>query len=154
VKTSGATLKGRYTSYARFCIEMDIFGALSESISLDFTDEEWIQNIDYKHIPFRCRTCHENGHLIRECPLNKKKETTNPKTQQDEEGFITLNPRDRENKKKNKTSAGNNQNNQNKMEGREQTNKGTTDENDLEKVQEVRDQEAKEPTHWPNNTIA
>jgi hypothetical protein len=29
VKTSEATLKGRYTSYARICIEMDVSGALS-----------------------------------------------------------------------------------------------------------------------------
>jgi hypothetical protein len=109
VKTSEATLKGRYTSYARICIEMDVSGALPEAISLEFRDEEWIQNIDYEQIPFRCRRCHEHGHLIRECPLNKKQEATNPKTQQDEEGFITPNPRNRANKKKNKTSAGNTQ---------------------------------------------
>jgi hypothetical protein len=133
---------------------MDVSGALPEAISLEFRDEEWIQNIDYEQIPFRCRRFHEHGHLIREFPLNKKQETTNPKTQQDEEGFITPNPRNRANKKKNKTSAGNNQETQNKMEGRDQTNKGTTDENDLAKVQEVRDQATKEPTHRPNNTIA
>jgi hypothetical protein len=74
-KTSEATLKGIYTSYARICIEMDVLGALSEAIILEFRDNEWIQSIDYKKIPFRCRRCHEHGHLIRECPLNKKKET-------------------------------------------------------------------------------
>ena len=103
---------------------MDVFGALPEAIILEFRDEEWIQNIDYEQIPFRCRRFHEHGHLIRECSFNKKQEATNPKTQQDEEGFITSNPRNRENKKKNKTSAGNNQENWNKMEGRDQTNKG------------------------------
>jgi hypothetical protein len=81
VKTSEATLKGRYTSYARICIEMDVSGALPEAISLEFRDEEWIQNIDYEQIPFRCRRCHEHGHLIRECPLNKKQEAKNPKPQ-------------------------------------------------------------------------
>jgi hypothetical protein len=40
-------------------------------------DEEWIQNIDYEQIPFRCRRFHEHGHLIRECPLNKKQEAEN-----------------------------------------------------------------------------
>ena len=78
---------------------MDVYGALPEAISLEFKDEEWIQNIDYEQIPFRCRRCHEHGHLIKECPLNKNKEVTNPKTQQDEEGFITPNPRNRANKK-------------------------------------------------------
>jgi hypothetical protein len=35
VKTSGATLKGRYTSYARICIEMDVLRALPQDISLE-----------------------------------------------------------------------------------------------------------------------
>lgn len=51
VKTSEATLKGRYTSYARICIEMDVSRALPEAISLVFRDEEWIQNIDYETNP-------------------------------------------------------------------------------------------------------
>ena len=79
VKTLEATLKGRYTSYVRICIDMDVLGVLPEAISLEFKDEEWIQSINYKQIPFRCRRCHEHGHLIRECPLNKKQETKNPK---------------------------------------------------------------------------
>ena len=52
VKTSEATLKGRYTSYARICIEMDVSGALLEATRLEFRDEEWIQSIDYEKIPF------------------------------------------------------------------------------------------------------
>jgi hypothetical protein len=109
VKTSEATIKGRYTSYVRICIEMDVSGALSKAISMEFKDEEWIQNIDYEQITFRCRRCHEHGNLIRECPLNKRQEAVNPKTQQDEEGFITPNPRNRVNKKQNKTSERNTQ---------------------------------------------
>jgi hypothetical protein len=52
VKTSEATPKGRYTSYARICIEMDVSGVLPEAISLVFRDEEWIQRIDYEKILF------------------------------------------------------------------------------------------------------
>jgi hypothetical protein len=48
VKTSEATLKGRYTSYSRICIEMDVLGALPEAINLEFRDEEWIHSIDYE----------------------------------------------------------------------------------------------------------
>ena len=99
---------------------MDISGALPKAISLEFRDEEWIQKIDYEQIPFRCRQCHQHGNLIREFSLNKRKEAVNPKTQQEKEGFITPNPRNRENKKKSKTSAGNNQE-KNKMEGTKQT---------------------------------
>jgi hypothetical protein len=39
VKTSKETLKGRYTSYARIYIEMDVLGDLPEAISLEFRDE-------------------------------------------------------------------------------------------------------------------
>jgi hypothetical protein len=47
-KASDATLKGKYTSFARICIEMDVSGALPEAICLEFRDLEWIQNIDYE----------------------------------------------------------------------------------------------------------
>jgi hypothetical protein len=88
VKTLEETLKGRYTSYARICIEMDVSGALTEAISLEFEHEEWIQSIDYEKIPFRCKISHEHGHLIRECWLNKKQEMENTKAHQDEDGFV------------------------------------------------------------------
>jgi hypothetical protein len=65
VKTSKETLKGRYTSYARICIEIDVSEALLEAISLEFRDEEWIQSVDYEKISFRCRRCHEHGHLFK-----------------------------------------------------------------------------------------
>jgi hypothetical protein len=81
VKTSEVTLKGRYTSYARICIDMDVSGELPEAISLEFRDEEWIQSIDYEQIPFRCRIFHEHGNLFRECPLNKRQEVENTKIQ-------------------------------------------------------------------------
>jgi hypothetical protein len=64
VKTSEATLKGRYTSYAMIYIEMNVLGALLEAIILEFRDEEWIQSINYEKIPFICRRCHEHGNLI------------------------------------------------------------------------------------------
>jgi hypothetical protein len=81
VKTSEATLKGRYTSYARICIEMDVSRALPEAISLEFRDGEWIQSIDYEQIPLRCKICHEHGHLFIEFLLNKKQEAENTKIQ-------------------------------------------------------------------------
>jgi hypothetical protein len=120
VKTSEATLKGRYTSYARICIEMDVSGALLEAINLEFREEEWIQNIDYEQIPFRCRRCHEHGHLIRECLIIKKEEVENTKQQQDEDGFIKPNPRNRDNKKHSKAPTGSNLEARNKAEGWDQ----------------------------------
>ena len=70
VKVTNQTKKMRYVSYDRICVYVDISKDLSESIKLSWKDEEWIQAIDYEHIPFCCRKCHEHGHLFQECPLN------------------------------------------------------------------------------------
>jgi len=50
---------------------MDVLGALHEGLWLEFRDEDYYQVIDYEQIPFCCRKCHEHGHLVGECPLNK-----------------------------------------------------------------------------------
>lgn len=62
----------RYTSYALICVYMDLKQALPDTVSLFHDDIEWIQLIDYKHVPFICRKCHDLGHLYRDCPLNRK----------------------------------------------------------------------------------
>ena len=61
--------KIRYLSYAQICVYLDISKYLPESIKLSWQDEEWIQAIDYKNIPFHCK-CHEHEHLFREFSLN------------------------------------------------------------------------------------
>ena len=66
LKISEATIKGKYTSFAQICVEMDLSGALLEEIILDVYDEDWVQIVDYEHIPFRCRKCHEHDHLFRD----------------------------------------------------------------------------------------
>ena len=81
---------------------MDASGALLEAIILEFRDEEWIQSIDYEQISFRCRRCHEHGHLLREFPLNKKQELENTKPQQDEDSFVKPNHKSRGNKRQGK----------------------------------------------------
>ena len=60
VKALEATRRGKYTSFARICVEMDLYGALSDEFILEVYDEEWVQTVDYEHIPFRCRKCHEH----------------------------------------------------------------------------------------------
>jgi hypothetical protein len=124
VKTSEATLKGIYTSYARIWIEMDVSEALPEAISLEFRDEEWIQSIDYEKILFRCRRCHEHEHILREFPLNKKKEPENTKQQQDEDGFVRPNHKGRGNKRQGKPPTGSNLKSKSREEGRGNPNKG------------------------------
>jgi len=76
VKVAESTKRGKYTSYARICVYMNIAEPLPEYIEVEYHDEIWKQPIDYEHIPFRCRRCHEYGHLYRQCPQNREGEVT------------------------------------------------------------------------------
>jgi hypothetical protein len=78
----------KYTSYACICIYMDISKALPGSIMLEYQDEDWNQKIDYEHIPFRCRKCHEHDHLFRDFPLNDSATKFNKSKQKD--GFANV----------------------------------------------------------------
>eukprot|EP00253_Pinus_taeda_P008870 PITA_08870 len=71
VKVFEATKRGKYTSFARICVEMDLSGALLDEIILEVFDEEWVRTVDYEHIPFKCRRCHEHGHLFIDYPPSK-----------------------------------------------------------------------------------
>lgn len=107
-------MQRRYTSCTRICVEMDVSGALHDGLWLEFRDEDYFQAIDYEQIPFRCRKCHEHGHLIRECPLNKPVE--DPKIEQaakTQEVFKKPKTRQRANRKRTQkatTALGNIQN--------------------------------------------
>jgi hypothetical protein len=104
VKIADQTKTNKYTSYVRICIYMHIAKSLSDSICLSHEDTEWIQTLNYEHVPFRCHKCHKHGHLFRDFPQNKK--TTAPKdaTFSDEEGFHTI-PTRRRNTRKPHTAA-------------------------------------------------
>lgn len=54
VKIVDQTKRMRYVSYAWICVYLDISKELLVSIKLSWQDEEWLQDIDYEHIPFRC----------------------------------------------------------------------------------------------------
>jgi len=87
VKASEATRKGKYTSFARICVERDLSGALPDEVILEVLDEEWVQTVDYEHIAFRCRKFHEHGHLFRDCPLSKTRNISKTNTMKDSESF-------------------------------------------------------------------
>jgi hypothetical protein len=57
-------------SMHKICVYIDISRALAGYVILEYQDEDWSQTIDYEHITFRCRKCHEHGHLFRDFPLN------------------------------------------------------------------------------------
>lgn len=90
IKISEATLRGKYTSFARICVEMDLSGALPDEVILEVYDEEWVQVNDYEHIPFKCHKCHEHGHLFREFPLNKREDKLKGNIGRDPEGYTKV----------------------------------------------------------------
>jgi hypothetical protein len=87
VKSSEATKQRRYTSSACICVYLNIAKPLLGSIILEYHDEDWTQTINYEHILFRCRKCHEHGHLFKECPLNAAHKEGNPEGSKDKYGF-------------------------------------------------------------------
>eukprot|EP00253_Pinus_taeda_P033046 PITA_33046 len=88
-----------YASYARICVYMDLKQPLPDTMRLFHEDQDWIQVIDYEHVPFRCRKFHVIGHLFRDCPLNIKPPTQNTQAQQSQDGFTKVPNRRRGNKK-------------------------------------------------------
>lgn len=78
---------------------MDLKQPLPDTVRLFQEDQEWIQVIDYEHVPFRCRKCHALGHLLRDCPLNNKPETQNNQEAQSQDGFTKVTNRRRGSKK-------------------------------------------------------
>jgi len=99
IKATEETKLRRYTSYARICVFMRLDKALPDSVSLSHDDYEWIQPLDYEHVPFRCHKCHAHGHLFRDCPLNIKAPVSDPSDMSTQEGFTKVHNRKRAHKK-------------------------------------------------------
>ena len=49
--------------------------------------------VDYEHILFRCRKCHEHGHLFRYYPLSKEEYKSKLKEKKDTENFQKVSSR-------------------------------------------------------------
>lgn len=64
--------KGLY-SYARICVELDLSKGLPNQINLKINDFVWSQTLDYENTAFRCRHCHQSGHLQNTCPSRPTK---------------------------------------------------------------------------------
>ena len=96
VKIEDSTARGRYTSFARICVYMNISEPLPEMIELEYEGKVWMQLLDYEHLPFRCRCCHEYGNLYKSFPLNATEKQlphingleTPPR--QEDEGFVPV----------------------------------------------------------------
>jgi hypothetical protein len=53
-------------------VEVDLEKGLPEAIKLKLDDWTYIQKLDYEQLPFKCKTCHDYGHFIGNCPTKKK----------------------------------------------------------------------------------
>jgi len=70
---------------------MDRSGALPDELILEVYDEEWVQIVDYEHIPFICCICHKHGHLFSDCPLNEIENNNKATTMKDTNSFHKVN---------------------------------------------------------------
>ena len=50
-------------------------------------------------MPFRCKKCHEHGHLIQECPLHKPTEKARDSSHKNQDGFFQPSSKHRENRR-------------------------------------------------------
>lgn len=95
IKVVEETTLLRYTSYTLISVYMKLGHALLDSVSL----LEWIQPLDYEHVPFRCKRCHAHGHLFHDFPLNMPPKTIENGNKPDPEGFTKVANRKRHTKK-------------------------------------------------------
>ncbi|XP_057871389.2 uncharacterized protein LOC131077832 [Cryptomeria japonica] len=68
VGSASQTQDRKVISFARICVEVDLNNPLPDSMEICMGSSSWIQQLDYETLPFRCRICHEYGHLHRRCP--------------------------------------------------------------------------------------
>jgi hypothetical protein len=71
VGSATQTQDRKVISFARICVEVDLNNPLPDSMEICMGSISWIQQLDYETLPFRCRLCHEYGHLLRRCPRYK-----------------------------------------------------------------------------------
>ena len=59
-------------------MELDLSKPLLDAVEMCAGSHSWVQQLDYETLPFRCRLCHEYGHLVRRCPKAKSMEQQPP----------------------------------------------------------------------------
>lgn len=75
VGSSLQTLGKKVMTFAHICVEIDLSKPLPDAVDMCARSFSWVQQLDYETLPFRCRLCHEYGHLQRKCPIYKPMES-------------------------------------------------------------------------------
>ncbi|XP_057862492.2 uncharacterized protein LOC131070841 [Cryptomeria japonica] len=78
VGPSTQTLGKKVMTFARMCVELDLSRPLPDAVEMCVGSHSWVQQLDYETFPFRCRLCHEYGHLVHRCPKARLAEKQPP----------------------------------------------------------------------------
>ena len=105
IKISKHIKSQRYTAYVRIYVYMDLTKELPKAIRMSWEDEDYLQTLDYKQIPFRCRRCHQYGHMFRDFPTNIPKTTTRKEEEKQDQGFNRVSSRKRGGRKQDNQDA-------------------------------------------------
>jgi hypothetical protein len=54
---------------ARILVNLNVREGLGEEVDLRWGSYTHTQSLDYENVPFRCRRCHQYGHLVMNCHL-------------------------------------------------------------------------------------
>ena len=73
---------------------MNVSGVFHDSTTISYQYIERIKDLDYKHILFRCRKLHDNGHLFRDFPWNDKTTKDKGKDYIDKQGLKKIHSRE------------------------------------------------------------
>jgi len=60
-------------SYSRICVEVDLEKGILEEVMISLDNWKHLQQLDYKHLPCKCKSFHEYGNFKKYC-----KKTRNP----------------------------------------------------------------------------
>jgi len=69
LEADNSYLDTRQRKMARILVNINVREGLGEEVDIVFGPFQHTQKLDYENIPFRCRRCHDYGHLVEDCKL-------------------------------------------------------------------------------------
>jgi len=69
LEADNSYLDTRQRKMARILVNINVREGLGEEVDMVLGPFQHTQKLDYENIPFRCRRCHEYGHLVEDCKM-------------------------------------------------------------------------------------